>query len=217
VRKLGIAVLVLLTFGVGSALAQTQISLGGSTQNVTLVTNGSGGATVTLGSCSGGTCTLSGTAFGTGALSSGPAAYSITTASTNSITMSWNGSIWNVSQSDPIYFCYGGSGSCDGSLLTGTLTLGTFGQAGQTGTFNTQLTGNLAITGGSLASLFPNNLGMLSFTVDLPNATDLSTSEGQFAGSISSGELKPTPEPATLGLLGSGLMLLGGAIRRRFI
>jgi len=205
-----LAVLVL-AIGVASGFAQTQITLGPSSGNITFTSNGSGSATVSLG-------TLTGTAFGTGAAASGPAAYSLT--QSGNINMTYNGTFWDITQDNPISFCYGGSGSCDGSLLTGDLQLVSFFQTGKSGTFNGNLEANLTITGGSLAGVFGGigHAAMLSFTVDLASLNgDLSTTEGSFSGPISAGELKPVPEPATLGMLGTGLMLLGGAIRRRLL
>jgi len=213
-----------LALGATPASAQTQITIGGSTQSVTFTGEGAGSPTtvdVTLGTCSAGTCTLSGSAFGTGGLASGPAAYSITTADTNAITMTFlGGGLWSVAQTDVITFCYGGAAVCDGSLLTGSLTLLTFSQgAGSaTGEFNSTATANLVVTGGSLAGVFTAAGGILTVTVNVVTGANVSTllgTTGTLSGPILSGNLTPTPEPGSMVLLGSGLLALGTGLRRR--
>jgi len=212
VRKalLGVSVLALLMTGVPTATAQNEITLGGTTANsLTFTGEGSGNWTLTF---AGGA--LSGMAFGTGTLSSGPAPYTISQSGVT-ITGTYLGSeTWSIAQSGSLDFCYGGCGS--GALLTGDLQLVSLAQTGSTGTFNHLLAANLTNLGGSLAGLL-GNAGVLSITIDFSSTTDLaSLPPGATLGAnVSSGEIFPSPEPESMILVGSGLILLGGLVRRR--
>jgi hypothetical protein len=212
VRKalLGVSLFALLMTVVTTATAQNQITLGGTAANsLTFTGEGSGNWTLSF---AGGA--LNGMAFGTGTLASGPDPYSISQSGVT-ITGTYLGSdTWNVAQSGSLAFCYGGCGAS--ALLTGNLQLVSLAQTGQTGTFNDWLTANLTGLGGSLASLLGSG-GVLSITIDFSTPTDLaSLTPGATLGArVSSGELFPSPEPASMVLVGSGLILLGGFVRRR--
>jgi len=103
-------------------------------------------------------------------------------------------------------------------LLTGTLQLVSLAETGKTGTFNEDLTANIVVTGGSLASILGPE-AVLSITVDFASKDKLRlgtlTSGQTVAAKISDGELTPTAEPVSMVLVGSGLLLLGGFVRRR--
>jgi hypothetical protein len=225
-KKGRLAVCTLICIGflvcVGSANAQTQITLGGSTQAITFTGLGSGNTTqeaITLGHCVGATCTLGGTAFGTGGVTSGPAPYSLTS-TLGSLVMTLANSVtglWTVAQSAPILFSYG----MGGSLLTGDLNLLTFQETPGTkqGTFNVNETANLAITGGSLAGAFGSNGVadvLITFTTTA-NVISLLGTTNSLSATDSSGELIPTPEPSgfAIFLLGAGTLLIGSLLRRR--
>jgi hypothetical protein len=103
-----------------------------------------------------------------------------------------------------------------GNTLTTQLTLiDVFGGTGKAPSFE----GNFgsATTTGTIAG-FPNGVsGTIDFAVRLQGAPSISTlgSGSTVKGFLSSGELVPTPEPGTLALLGTGIVGLAGAIRRR--
>jgi hypothetical protein len=212
VRKalLALSVLALLTTVVSTATAQNQITLGGTAANsLTFTGEGSGNWTLSF---AGGS--LSGMAFGTGTLASGPDPYTISQSGAT-VTGTYLGSdSWSIAQSGPLAFCYGGCGAS--ALLTGNLQLVSLAQTKSTGTFNESLSANLTSLGGSLASLF-GTAGVLSITIDFATPTDLATLPpgGTLGANVSSGELFPSPEPASMVLVGSGLILLGGLVRRR--
>ncbi len=212
--------LFVLALGAVSANAQTQITLGASSQNLVFSGQGAGttGLNLQLGSCdAAGNCMLSGQAFGTGALSSS-GDYSISAAAGNSITLSSLGSgLWAVNQSSPLSFSYTSNGS---TLLTGNLELLTLSQlpGSQLGNFNSNFDANLVVTGGLLSSAFSPSGGALDITILYGSNANISTLVGtsnSLTAVISAGELRPVPEPGTVLLFGSGLTMIGGLLRRR--
>ena len=103
------------------------------------------------------------------------------------------------------------------TLLSGDLQLVSLAQTGKTGTFNYDLIANLTSLGGIDASLV-GSAAELAISIDFNSTTDLSTLTGTtntLLGKISSGEIEETPEAASMVLVGSGLILLGGLVRRR--
>ncbi len=208
-----------------AASAQSGIALqGGSGQTVTFTGQGAGtqGINVALGTCTGDSCTLSGTAQGAGTLNS-TGNFTITSAA-NSISLMSNGSGgYNVTSTSPIDFSLTGTSNGNtGTLLTGTLNLLNFTQVtGSTlGTFNYDMGVNLNVTGGMLASAFTDNGGELSLNVQLPAGANISSLVGTSNSLIANadcqpGSLSPTPEPSSLAMLGAGMLILGGFLRRR--
>ncbi len=220
----GALLLAALLLTVGTAKAQTQITLGSASQEITFTGMGPSDTnqeSITLGQCVKGTCALSGMASGTGALSSGPARYSITSAFGSIVATLANAALgqWTISQTGPALFSYGAGGS----LLTGDLNLLTFQEApGSTaGAFNYEGMANLVITGGSLAAAL-GDAGVVDLTVTYTfkqytstdkNVMSLLGTTNSITGRMDGGELLPTPEPSSFAIfvLGSVLLLLGSA------
>jgi hypothetical protein len=226
-RKVTVLALVLglVVLGSGLALAQNQISIGGSTNNVQFTGDGSGSPSTVhvtlLGSCGAAGACLSGSAFGTGTLTSGPAPWEILQNGA-SITLTFAGAgQWSVNQSGNLLFKYG----TGGSLLSGDLQLLSFSQlAGdQLGNFNTQASINLTNLGGAFAStVWAGQPGArLTLTLLFPNTTNIASLLGTTNsltakvdhGAIHAGRV--VPEPASMALFGVGLLSLGGMLRRR--
>jgi PEP-CTERM motif len=107
----------------------------------------------------------------------------------------------------------------DGTLgqIYGTVALtGASGGGTSTPTFNGMFT--TITTSGALSLLFPaGSRTELDFTLNLGPATTFVVLQNgpTISGYVSSGELTPTPEPGTLALMGTGVLGLAGAIRRR--
>ncbi len=216
---LGVALLA----GVGTAKAQTEITITGGAGGVAFTGEGSSSTTqekVTLGKCTGTTCVVKGTGSGTGMLASGPAKYTLTSTLGTIFMTLINATLgeWSVTQTAPILFSYG----TGGSLLTGDLNLLSFEQApgSHSGVFNYNGVADLTITGGSLAGAFTSAGGIL--TVDLimhanNNVMSVLGTRKTVGGSITGGQLLPTPEPnaAAIFLLGAGMLLAGSLLRRR--
>ena len=235
-----LAVTVVVALATVVASAQTQITLGNSTQNVLFTATGGSTVNVRMGNCVSGTCTLSGVAFGGSAAnpSSPNGNYSIVTTGNVFLTQTATtpvDHIFTVNQTGTMAFNYfNGSGN----LLSGNLSLLTLEQApgSTTGEFNTGATANLQITGGSLASIWTNQ-AILTVTVQFGSRvhglpTDLSTLFGPnscgvnprkpttivcktASGPLVSGNVNPTPEPSSMLLFGTGLVALGGFLRKR--
>lgn len=203
------------------AAAQSQITLGGSRGLLTFSGLGSGSPntlSLNFGSCKSGICALGGTASGTGALASGPSPYQfINTQGAITLTLA-NAALgqWDVLQTSATVFNYG----TNGSLLSGTLDLLNFVQSPGTkgGMFNYTGNANLTISGGSLASAFTSSNGILDLTIFFRSATNIESllgNSGRIGSQISSGNVLPAPEPSSILMLGSGLMLAGGMLRSK--
>jgi hypothetical protein len=204
---------------------------GGAGQDITFSGQGAGTDTVgvTFGSCSGNSCTLTGTAAGSGGLLSS-ASFTLTSAP-GAIVLTPTGTAGQFAASGQAQLTLTGSANgATGTLLTGTLNLVNFsqmplaanGSGSVIGTFNQSAGGSVAdnftITGGLLANLFTSAGGVLQVNVQLASPTSIALLEGTSA-SLSAGlvstSLTPTPEPAPLLLWAAGLALLALVGRRR--
>jgi len=216
-RKLlvGLSTLVLLTCAGSTAIAQNEIVLGGS--SATLVFTGTGGGNWSLN-----WGTVGGTAAGYGIFTSGPAPYSITEPAGTSITGTLTSSnatsaTWNISQSNPLKFSFG----TGGSLLTGNLELVSLqvtGASSKTGNTDTTLVVDMTNLGGSLAHLFSSGGAVVQLTFHFTGTAlslDSLASNSKMNATFAGGELFQTPEPTSMLLVGSGLLMLGVMVRRR--
>lgn len=214
--------------------ANTPINLGASTQQVTFTAATTPDTTVSvqLGSCVGNICTLSGTA--TDSSSGFVGTYTFTTDTTGGqVTANYpeNGSVYGASMNGATttfqYTNNNGGGTPDS--LTGTVVW----TAINDGSPNPTLKGVLTITNVSGPSAFTSLFAgittvQIDFTLssmpcgsgDTSNCTlteMFTTGNGATNGeTISAGQIV-TPEPGTLALFGSGLLTLGGFLRRRKI
>jgi hypothetical protein len=102
-------------------------------------------------------------------------------------------------------------------LLLGTLTLVDLVQITTTGTTNTSGVADLTLTGGSLESAYPGKTGIAQLTINLAGLGFLPTLTGAKSTKLGGATLDalPTPEPWSMLLYGSGLVLIGFVLRRR--
>jgi hypothetical protein len=213
VKLLHLLLAVDLVLASACAVAQTQITLGGSTQAVTFQGSTSSiTEAVTLGHCNhAGVCKVSGGAYGTGSVGQIP--YTISSM-LNTITITLVNAatgIWSFAQSKPVTFAYGRAGS----LLEGFLTFESLDQ--KPGTSTATADALLTVTGGSLAGVFgPEDA--LDVTIKFHSKKNLESLLGtkrRLQGKLSSGDILLTPEPSSMLLIGSAFLVAGTMLRFR--
>lgn len=221
IRKLAVFALTLAVLALCSLPAVATpdgITLGSANGGSTFIGNGSSDSVLLdFGTCVSSTCTLSGTAWGTGMfLSKG--AYSISSPENIDLVLTDpTTGLWTAdTQANAISFSYGAGGS----LLTGVLNLLQFQQISskKSGSNHWYLTsadvtitgGSLDITSGMSLQLFFNKIPIY-FNNLLGSANSGVTETANFGH----GTLAATPEPASLLLFGIGWLLLGLVLRLR--
>jgi hypothetical protein len=233
---------VLLLVSITSASAQTQISFGNSSQNVSFQSTNGSTMNVGLG-CTGngftGTpCILSGVIPASSASFGADAgSYYFTTMETTSMTASRSSlsqTVFPMSMNgDTSTFLYSGS---DGDKLTGNVTWTTVSNGSTNPHFNGTLSNIIATGDGAFTSAFSGSSAVFDLllsqlqcssapSINAPSNNASAggcTLESLFADStavgvdpVSGGQLTSTPEPASILLFGSGLFICAAFFRRR--
>jgi len=232
----------LLLVSVASARAQTQISFGNSSQNVSFQSTNGSTMNVGLG-CTGngftGTpCILSGVIPASSASFGADAgSYYFTTTETTPMTASrslLSQTVFPMSMNgDTSTFLYSGS---DGDKLTGNVTWTTVSNGSTNPHFNGTLSNIIATGDGAFTSAFSGSSAVFDLllsqlqcssapSINAPSNNASAggcTLESLFADStavgvdpVSGGQLTSTPEPASILLFGSGLFICAAFFRRR--
>jgi hypothetical protein len=124
---------------------------------------------------------------------------------------------WSIS-GPAINFYYGPSPTGKNDLLTGTLNLLNLQElpGSKTGQFDYTESANLIITGGSLASLLGGPSAVLDVNMVFNSAVNIENllgTTGHRWAYVTSGTLTSAPEPASILLLGSGMLGMGSMLR----
>jgi hypothetical protein len=196
------AATILVVLALAVIFGSSTVSASTSTVNLNTVTSGSisfapdgGGPEMTI------TGLLSGSASGTGALA-GATSFSL---SGGPLVFTLSGGPNDYATMGTLSFQLNG-----GTLLTGTLSGITIEQVGKF----VFLAGTLTVTSGSSGP----GAGQVGIIIDLPSGTPLSHLTSVESGLFSVGEgvdSSVTPEPGTMLLFGSGLLVFAGLIRRK--
>jgi hypothetical protein len=201
-----------ITFGSMTTNAQTGIALStSSTSGITFMSTGGGNLSMAAG--------VFGSAAGLGGLLGSTGFYSLSGAP---IALTLGPSF------SPIFADYTASGTLNfditskpgglgTDLLMGTLTLVNLVQVTSTGMTNTSGIADLTLTGGTLEGAYPGKTGIAQLTINLAGLGFLPTLTGAHSTKLGGATLDalPTPEPWSMLLYGSGLVLIGFVLRRR--
>jgi hypothetical protein len=212
---LAVGIMALLAYpaSAGTIDNQDQITLGGTaSQKVFAFTgDGAGGFSLNLSGVRG-SAVGQGTLFSNGLysiLQNGASIFSNSTCPASAPTCTFG-----LTQVGNVMFNYGKTYT-NGSLLSGFLQLMSITQTAstKTGLFNESLVINLTNLSGTLASKFTTGGGIVQITLDFLTSTKLQSlglGKQAFAG-LHTGSVNPTiPEPASLALIGGGLLALAG-------
>jgi hypothetical protein len=197
-----------------------EITLGAAPQKTVLTGTGSiDSISLDLGSCSGGNCALSGVGFGVGLLAS-KGQYTINTPANMEVQLvdPLNGVWQTVNNSSDMTFSYSYKGVNE---LSGVLNLVEFIQvppAVSNGQDRYVLNAFVTVTGGTLD--FKPGMSLQLTYGSVPGYLNSLLGSGNVGSTISTqygaGTVAPTPEPASVFLLGAGFLLAGGILRARF-
>jgi hypothetical protein len=124
---------------------------------------------------------------------------------------------WSISMAgNALLFDFGPGGHNSGQWLQGSVQFEDLTQINSGGKFHDTMTADLNGLTGILAQYFPNG-GALDLVFSFTSGQDLSKlAMGKFAtDGIKAGDVSQAPEPGTMALLGSGILFLGGYLRKR--
>jgi hypothetical protein len=125
---------------------------------------------------------------------------------------------WSIAMAkDALLFDFGpGGGHNHGQWLQGNVVFESFTQTASGGLFHDTMVADLHNLTGLLAAYFPNG-ALLDLTLKFTTGQDLSQLAlgKSVSDGIGGGDVTQTPEPGTMALIGSGILLLGGYLRKR--
>ena len=199
-------------FGSMPANAQTGIALSmSSTSGITFMSTGGGNLSLAAG--------VFGSAAGLGGLLGQTGFYSLSGAPIAlTLVASFPTIFADYSASGTLNFEItskpGGMGT---DLLMGTLKLVDLAQTFTTGKTNSTAVADMTITGGTLKPDYPGSTGISQLNINLAGLGFLPTLSGAKSTKLTGATLDalPTPEPWSMLLYGSGLVLIGFVLRRR--
>jgi hypothetical protein len=201
-----------LLFGSMPASAQTGIALStSSTSGITFTSTGGGNLSLAAG--------VFGSAAGLGGLLGTTGFYTV---SGGPVALTLGPSVPNIfadyTASGLLNFeITSKSGGMGTDLLQGTLKLVDLVQVFTTGMSNTSGAADMTITGGTLAGDYSGATGISKLTINLAGLGFLPDLSGAMSTKLGGATLDalPTPEPWSMLLYGSGLILIGFVLRRR--
>jgi hypothetical protein len=227
-KRIWLLMLLAILLVAGTANAITQITISGGDDGSVQFTGTGAGATVSLlGSAN---CTS-----GIGLFGSTVGSYQLSFAGATTLSLTGGSGVSSYGVSAPLgtvvnfsFTIASGPGVVGGTLM-GTFSFDTLTGAGNqipslTGTF----TVGSVTPGSTLAGYWnPGDTSAAQFAIDLGKNSTVNTIAGNngasTAGTPASGDVpvtqtppSPVPEPASILMLGSGLLALGGTIKRRY-